>query len=81
MKPGLKPGLAAVALAALLLTTAAAVSAAYWLLDRKLVTASPVRAPYPSEAMMPGIVTLPVSEAISEPVLEPVLAIVSRFSK
>jgi hypothetical protein len=76
MKPGLKPGLAAAALAALLLTTAAAVSAAYWLLDRKLVTASPVRAPYPSEAMMPGIVT-----PVSEPVLAPVLAIVSRFSK
>ena len=77
MKPGMKPGLAAAALAALLLTTAAAVSAAYWLLDRKLVTASPVRAPYPSEAMMPGVVTLPVSE----PVLGPVSAIVSRFSK
>jgi hypothetical protein len=63
-KPGLKPGLATAALAALLLTTAAAVSAAHWMLDRKLVTARPVAAPLPSEAL-PGTRSVPVSAIVS----------------
>jgi hypothetical protein len=65
MKPGLKPGLATAALAALLLTTAAAVSATYWLLERKLVVAGEGRDASPSETLSPGGAPLPVSVFVS----------------
>jgi hypothetical protein len=61
----MKPRLATAALAAVLLTTAAAVSAAHWLLDRKLVIANPGREAFPAEALGTSNVPVPVSVILS----------------
>lgn len=65
MMPGLKPGLATAALAALLLTTAAAVSAAYWLAGHKQVAANQGREAFPAEAPGTRSAPMPVSVILS----------------